>query len=382
MLHQWINLVTAVAATEYTLLDNGKPTNITISQTSPDSAVITWVGGSDTTYIFLLNGTKTTASASDYTSSPRSATLSGLLPVTSYDIVIVANNIGGTSPSSSAFNGLVLWLDAADPGITLTNGQTLTTWYDKSGYNNHATATGTVTYQTAAINGLPAFTLTGSQAISGNIRIATNQLTIFAVYVMNDNSDANARLVSLGQTGKNDSTNNNYLAFTRQDKGFIPNRNGTQTTSNSPASYSSAYLIETWFDGANAYATVQNGPTTSIVQTPSIGPFNISKYSLGASLQAAATTYLNGKIAEVLIYDSVLKQEDRMNIEGYLSWKWGIQGNLPASNPNAPPTATRGPIFGQLLITPPLPPTNVTITDSGPQGFTVNWTNADRKSVV
>ena len=373
ILSSWINIV--AANVQYMLLDNSAAPITNLSQY--DSELITRFGNGNTTYILLVNGAKITPSASDYTSSPMTASLTGLLPSTSYDIVIVANNVGGTTPSSTAFNGLVLWLDAADPGTTLTNGQTLTTWYDKSGYNNHATVTGAVTYQTAGINGLPAFNLPGNQVISGNISIVTNQLTIFAVYVMNSYSDDNARLVSLGQAGQDDSTNNGYMAFKRLAQGFTPNRNGTQTTSNSPATYSNPYLIETWFDGTNAYATVQNGPTTGILQTPSSGPFTIGKYSLGAALTAGAPsgTYLNGKLAEVLIYDTVLSLTDRQNIEGYLSWKWGIQANLPSTNPNAPPVATRGPIFGQLLITSPAPPTGVNITDSGPQGFTVNWTN-------
>jgi hypothetical protein len=161
-----------------------------VTDSTPTTVDITWTGGDGaTTYIFLVNGKEVIANPTDYTSNPRTATLTGLLPSVSYDIVIIATNSGGSSPSTTAFSGIVLWLDAADPGATLTNGQSLTTWYDKSGYNNDATASGTITYQATSINGYPAMTLTGSQALTGNISIATNQLTVLAVYVMNNTSD-------------------------------------------------------------------------------------------------------------------------------------------------------------------------------------------------
>jgi hypothetical protein len=40
-----------------------------------------------------------------------------------------------------------------------------------------------------------------------------------------------------------------------------------------------------------------------------------------------------GKIAEVMLYGDVLSNEMRAKTEGYLAWKWGIQGSLNASHP-------------------------------------------------
>jgi hypothetical protein len=37
-------------------------------------------------------------------------------------------------------------------------------------------------------------------------------------------------------------------------------------------------------------------------------------------------------IGEILIYSSVLSMVDRQAVEGYLAWKWGLQGNLPAGH--------------------------------------------------
>ena len=50
----------------------------------------------------------------------------------------------------------------------------------------------------------------------------------------------------------------------------------------------------------------------------------------------ANSRYLDGNISEILVYDSALSNTDRQNIEGYLSWKWNLQGTLPTTHPYAP----------------------------------------------
>jgi len=48
---------------------------------------------------------------------------------------------------------------------------------------------------------------------------------------------------------------------------------------------------------------------------------------------------LNGRIAEVVVANTLADAGDRQRLEGYLAWKWGLQGNLPADHPwkAAPP---------------------------------------------
>jgi hypothetical protein len=36
---------------------------------------------------------------------------------------------------------------------------------------------------------------------------------------------------------------------------------------------------------------------------------------------------------EMIIYNSVLSTAQIQKIEGYLAWKWGIQGKLPTNHP-------------------------------------------------
>jgi hypothetical protein len=43
--------------------------------------------------------------------------------------------------------------------------------------------------------------------------------------------------------------------------------------------------------------------------------------------------YLNGNVAEIIAYKSAhIDKETRETIEGYLAWKWGLNGNLPSGH--------------------------------------------------
>lgn len=366
----------------YTTLP-GTPTSIQVSNLTPSGFVISWSGATGaTSYLFYANSIKITPSSYDY--SARTATFTSLTSSTTYDLTVSAINSAGPANSTSAFFNLILWLDALDPGLTLSNGATTTTWYDKSGLANTATTSTAITYNSTAISSAyPAFIFTGSQKLTGYIYNVNETISIFAVFYMNSNSSVNTRLISLGQSGQPDNNNVGYLAFQRQNgfsRGLVPNRNGIVTPSNEAPSYSNPFLIEAWADGTNLNATIQKGAVTNIVQVTSSGSFNISSYAIGSSLDTTSN-FLNGAIAELLVYNSVLSSGDRKNIEGYLSWKWGIQANLPSSNPNAPTAgATAGPTFGLVTTTLPAAPTNVTITNQGTAGFTVSWTNAQRVS--
>jgi hypothetical protein len=47
----------------------------------------------------------------------------------------------------------------------------------------------------------------------------------------------------------------------------------------------------------------------------------------------AGLTFAKVYISEVLIYNSFLSLSDQQRVEGYLAWKWGLQGSLPANHP-------------------------------------------------
>ena len=43
--------------------------------------------------------------------------------------------------------------------------------------------------------------------------------------------------------------------------------------------------------------------------------------------------FLNGNVAEIIAYKSAhIDKATRETIEGYLAWKWGLQGSLPGGH--------------------------------------------------
>jgi putative intracellular protease/amidase len=76
--------------------------------------------------------------------------------------------------------------------------------------------------------------------------------------------------------------------------------------------------------------------TGSTISGSSLG--GTSRLLLGAYNNATDTGeqagyFMNGDMGEVLIYTTELVQADRESIEGYLHWRWGLQGDLPPAHP-------------------------------------------------
>jgi hypothetical protein len=55
-------------------------------------------------------------------------------------------------------------------------------------------------------------------------------------------------------------------------------------------------------------------------------------YGVNSPLLSLSQGY-NGYIFEYLIYPYGVSSVERQKIEGYLAWKWGIQGSLPQAHP-------------------------------------------------
>ena len=60
----------------------------------------------------------------------------------------------------------------------------------------------------------------------------------------------------------------------------------------------------------------------------------------GKWLDTTGGTY-NGALAELIFVDGVMSTFDRQKMEGYLAWKWGLEGSLPSGHPYefSPPLA-------------------------------------------
>ena len=248
----------------------------------------------------------------------------------------------------------ILWLDAKDPynnsSVPFLEDR-IQTWYDKSGGNRNATATfsptsGTTAVKWTTVNGIPGFYFdkgaTSSVNFNGNISITGNTVTVFAVSTYIDNEFG--RIVSL--TSGNGVNDYNNSSFMRVIKRGVTRSTDTVCYSDSIMPFNSTFVNYCQFNGTNCTvnALVGSSTTSTDVSTASSGNFGISYFAIGSNSNTAELNgKLNGYVHEVVVYNTVLTDSDRRKIEGYLSWKWGLQANQPSSHPyysNAPTIAS------------------------------------------
>jgi len=248
-------------------------------------------------------------------------------------------------------SGLNLWLDATDPNATGIPPQitsTITSWKDKSTNRLSGTAVNLPMFQKSILNGLPVIRFNGTnQYINfGNVlNLGTNALSVFMVTKFAINAGNQVGMIGKASyrgnpgrwamvydtvaAGPNGVGIDFFIDDTNQAlTGFVSNPNlqynifcgiNTRTTSNTLYSNGSFASRQTFS------ATANNLSNTD--------PLYVASYPDGTGSGPQAGLYMNGDIAEILVYFANLSDAQRQQVEGYLAWKWGLQGNLPTTHP-------------------------------------------------
>jgi hypothetical protein len=249
----------------------------------------------------------------------------------------------------TVFSNCTLWLDSSDrSSLTMNNNLVVTQWRDKSGLGNHATSVGTIR-NAGLIGGRPAMVYPGlgSTYFTGTLVNNGSNMTTFALFTMNVTSYSSARILSLARTGAVDFNSAlNTAAISRYNANYTSYRDlalrGTVT-----ATFGTPVINTTVFTGAsNTY--YQNGTAGTTVA--SSGNFGYSNYEVGGSFGEESLVPLNGLVGEIIHYNATLTITQQQQVEGYLAWKWGLQGSLGASHPY------KSVAFGAL---PPFPEVSV-----------------------
>ena len=107
---------------------------------------------------------------------------------------------------------------------------------------------------------------------------------------------------------------------------------GAGTTIANNANISNPFVMNILYYSASPAAYLDGASLGGI----SMGTYANTQISLGYYYNPPTNSNQNwcGHICELLIYSSILTTTQRQQIEGYLSWKWGITGNLISSHPN------------------------------------------------
>ncbi|WP_276132624.1 choice-of-anchor L domain-containing protein [Polluticoccus soli] len=267
---------------------------------------------------------------------------------------------------ADVISGIRTWLDASDidadgnSGNNPANNSAINTWNDKSGNGNDGvqlagTNAGVIRSDAASvINGKPVVRFAGSNVYNfGNIDIragVTPDVSVITVYRLSGqghegiwgNDDGNwdrFALASFSFTGNN----NNGIA----SRG--PNQNPPYTVIPNSGVPGNLYLFTAIYDG-QVSGGVNNGPANGSsfwFNGSLLGTFTDQTEPLNAKTSLRLgfdgdDGFMDGDIAEFIVYDRVLTECEIQDINVYLSNKYGVTYSTAKITPNSTTTFCQG----------------------------------------
>lgn len=252
--------------------------------------------------------------------------------------------------------GIQLWLDATDPlgtGIAPSSGTILKTVADKSGLGHTATFrnrddtlgriisgyTGPNTASATYFPGQIVPDYVNSSFLESEIPPGTfiNALTAFIVY---NCLDVNSNKVLLGRTHKSSSSfwgnaaspllleyNNAYVGDS-----YVGNQANMSGAFN-PYSPNTSIFSLTLDQVSKSVSICSNGTTTYDNSSSSWTVSDNGEVLTIFSNECDDYGILNGSLYEVVVFNTVLSTSDKLLMEGYLAWKWGLNTQLPINHP-------------------------------------------------
>jgi len=253
---------------------------------------------------------------------------------------------GGIEDTNGSSN-LDLWLDAN--AIVANNGDLLNGWIDNSGNNANATQSSSSLqpeFDTDdSPNSMPSLLfdgfndyLTGNLAANPTAPLTLVAVTNFAVLHQENGDFDNDYVISIGSTGNSNTEHlgisrrkdengtgqggsgggqnqDLYYSWTGQTASFGPEIIGQQWNFISATHNTTTQRHEVYFDGVKQTSPSPDYTAGSIAATAS--DFNIGRW-LGAD------NYMNGEIAEIILFDEVLNAAKLNILHSYLAAKYNI----------------------------------------------------------
>lgn len=232
---------------------------------------------------------------------------------------------------STALGG---WFDADDAGSFTLSGSNVSQWNDLSGNGAHATQ-GTdanrPTRQTNVLNGGACVRFDGTNDFL-TTGYSLSGRTSFATYMVVKADAANAAQSIIRQSSGTDYYSHpwtNAKALTAPV--VILSWNGGTTTTNASGALTSATISGFVRVSGSTNKVFRNGTEESsrAANTTAAPTFTIN---LRFGCDYVPGEFFDGDLHEVILVNGELATADRERIEGYLAWKWGLTGNLPAGH--------------------------------------------------
>lgn len=235
--------------------------------------------------------------------------------------------------------GTELWLDGSDSStITETSGA-ISQWNDKSGniINTYpVNSSASPTYLSNGINGNPSIDFNGT---SHELLIPPSKLSLFgsfntsfAIVAKRDNSAGRTEITfAIG----NQTYGNGISDLPRWTDNIMYSQIGLLSARPTPTSVINDQPYINCVTGGSLQLSYTNGELigTGLAQSTSSNYYAEGGAIGSGRAVSSSGRYFDGKIAEVIIFSSVLSTNERQKVEGYLAHKWGLTANLPSDHP-------------------------------------------------
>mgnify|MGYP001582536698 CR=1 FL=1 len=227
-----------------------------------------------------------------------------------------------TSFSPSDVANLAFWFKA-DQITGLNDGDTLTTWNDQSGNSRNVTqgtSTKRPTYKTAILNGLPILRFDGADDFlktSSEVSY-TATMSVFSV-IKTSTGFASYPLTGIGSVNTffHEFVSATSWKFSGYNTSNASNGLDANTITSGAWTVLSSMLrsttCEMYANGATNGSTARTGTNNSGNAHLTVGAYGDGSFG-----------WLNGDLAEVIIYFADIGDTDRQNVQNYLGSKYAI----------------------------------------------------------
>jgi len=248
-----------------------------------------------------------------------------------------------TSLSPITIPGCALWLDATDSATIKLSGSNMTEWRDKSGKGNNMTQVfgySNVTVSASYQNNLNVLNFSAGGIYRSPLATGTYPIDLYVVLAVKDLTTA-VDVISVTDTV---SDSFNSLTFSEYTSGRWHNGsdyfNRTPNCVSSNAENTTSFILMQWSIANGNYLLRRNG--TQLIQTSTYSyslPATTNLFQLGLRYgyydgMSLPGNPFRGYIGEIVAFNHQLATDQRIQVEGYLAQKWGLQTSLPLSHPS------------------------------------------------
>jgi hypothetical protein len=231
-------------------------------------------------------------------------------------LVVGLAGVGNLNAQSVPTGNLLVWLKA-DAGVELS-GTNVVSWTNQ--VSNGIILTQGVSaarpeFATNVVNGLPAIRFNGAQRLLGNLgRVLTNA-TIFTLAQYRVASSDNDYLYSLGNSG----TAGSQMTLSRRsgDDAYHFDGNAANSPDTSIPAFAFQVFTQVYGDeGATNHQLYQN--QFELIDSDSSNPYSVNATNTVLGNYSSGSFYFVGDVVDWLVYDRVLSQNERKQVEEYL----------------------------------------------------------------